>query len=112
MEVALEPIISYAVEILAVVLMAVGSWGIKTFADNLGLDKEGKLVDFLNGALDEAVHAARKRLQESGNDTDVTIRNEAVGEAVQYVVDMAPKTLKKLGYDSAKVRRMIENRLD
>jgi len=110
MDVNLAPLMNYGVEILGMVLMALGSWAASWLAHKFKLDS---LEPELDRIITEGVRFARRQVKGLvGNQVGVHVDNEIAGKALQYVADNGPKTAKKLGYTPEQLRARIEAYLD
>ena len=111
MEISLTPLLNPVIEVLAVVLLGAGTWAVSMLAQRIGLERDGGLASFVDEAIEEGVALAKRRARAAAEDADVEIDNEYLAEAVEHVIESAPKAVRKLGLGTHQIERRIEARL-
>ncbi|MFP4615574.1 MAG: hypothetical protein ACLFRB_06830 [Thiohalorhabdus sp.] len=117
MSIELAPIIEPLTQIVFAVLLAVATVGVKALAERFGLERDGQLATFLQDAIEEGLRVAERRAGKRFKDADVAVQNDLLAEAVDWVVESAPKAVKRLvpgGREALadKVAAAAENWLD
>ena len=112
MEVDLSPILNVAIDLLAVVLMALGTWALAKLGRKLGLEADDQVRLYLNDALERGIGWAKEKATRDAQDlARVEVRNKAVAEAVNYVIERVPDALKHFELDEQRVKKLVEARL-
>ena len=110
-EVDLSPLISAAVEVVTLVLLAVGAIAIRRLAAWLRLREDDEVRAYLETALRNGIDFAMRRLEERSSDLKLETKSETIAEATRYVVEQVPEAVKRLKLDQAAIERAIEARL-
>ena len=110
-EIDLSPIVPVAVDLMAAILLAVGSWALARLARWLRLKGDDEVRVYLDTALLNGIELAKRRLKERGKNLTMATKREALAHATGYVIAQVPGALKRLKVDPAAVERAIEARL-
>jgi len=109
---AFAPLLDVAIQLLASILLGVGSWAAWRVTTWLRLSNDEKVRGYLNTALENAVTwaaaEARRRVIPPGGTPGPP---DLAPEAVQYVVQRVPGALAHFGITPDGVRDMVEKRL-
>ena len=109
---AFAPLLDVAIQLLASILLGVGSWAAWRVTTWLRLSNDEKVRGYLNTALENAVTwaaaEARRRVIMAGGAPQP---GDMVPDAVQYVVQRVPGALSHFGITPDGVRDMVEKRL-
>lgn len=110
---AAAPIVSVAIQLLAAVLLAVGSWAVAWLGRRLRLQSDDVVRGYLNDALMRAVDYAETqlRLQAGQALTRPEQWRQAADLAAHYARQSVPDALKRLGVGPGQLDRMILARL-
>jgi len=107
---AFAPLLDVAIQLLASILLGVGSWAAWRVTTWLRLSNDEKVRGYLNTALENAVtwaaNEARRRVL-----PDSAPAPPDPQDAVQYVVQRVPGALQHFGITPDGVRQMVEARL-
>lgn len=110
----------FVIPFMTTVALALGSYILIRLRRWLGIQDNDKLASLADDALRNAVTYAEniaKSKIESGDWARIDVRNKVVAQAVGYVQEQIPATLKKLGFDPATpegraaIERMVVARL-
>lgn len=109
------PFLTVLIQIFAAVLLAVGSWAVKKFADRLGLDQDDRMRVYLQDALANAVkygkQQATTKIAQSGV-SKVEIDNQIAADAARYVIESTPDAVKKLKLTEDNIKKLVLARLE
>jgi hypothetical protein len=111
MDVNLEPLLQFAIEIVLPLLGVVAMAGIKALASKLGVERDAQIIQTIRGEVDDAVAWAQKRAEKESEGASADLGNDSVDMVVNQVVSQFPKWMKKIGYGPADVRKLVEARL-
>ncbi len=112
MEIDLTPILDVGIDFLAVVLMALGTWALAKLGRKFGLEADDQVRIYLNEALERGVGWAKEQARNRADDfARIEVRNQAVAEAANYVIERVPSAIRHFGLDRARVEKLIEARL-
>lgn len=112
-EIDFGPILVDAViPMLAAVLMALGGWAIRWAGRRLKLAADAEIRVYLEQALERGVaYGAGKAAALAAGRARIEVRNAAVAEGAQYVVNAVPDALRHFGITPGRLERMLEARL-
>lgn len=112
MDIDLSPILGVGIDLLAVVLMALGGWALAKLGRKFGLEADDQVRVYLNEALERGVGWAKEQARKRAEDfARIEVRNQAVAEVANYVIERVPSAVKHFGLDRARVESLIEARL-
>lgn len=98
----------YIVEIVGILVAAVVGWIVKLIRDKIGLDIEARHREALQTALNNAAGLIIGKGENLAGKLKITVQNDAIAEAVSYVLKGAPDALAYFGVTPDRVRQMIE----
>jgi len=105
-EVVMDPLMNYMLEVVMSVVGVMVVWGLKEAAEWVGVEKNKKMMEYVENAVWDGVDYVSKQ------NVDVSVEMEGVmAEAVQMVMNKVPKYMEKLGLDAEEVAEMVRNRL-
>ena len=105
---ALEPLIEAAVGVVAAIVTAAAV----RFFDWAGVEKEARLRESVQSALDAAAAYAKEIMIRRGRDVaDIHVRTEMNAIATQYVIEAVPKALKHFQIDERGLRDRVTARI-
>ncbi len=108
----ISPIFDVLLELLATVLMALGTWGITLLSRKLKLSNDSEIRNYLEKALERAVDNATERAREAGKDyTQIEVRHELLRDAAQYIVNRTPDAVKHFNLSPGDVDELVRARL-
>ncbi len=107
----LSPLTSVGIEILAAVLLALGSYGVYRLNKWLGLKADSEVRTYLDMALYRAVEYGKGQANAKAGKMTVKTSNEVVTAAVTYAVAAVPDALERFGITPEKLADMIRARL-
>lgn len=112
MGIDLSPILNLGIDLLAVVLMALGTWALARLGRKFGLESDDRIRVYLDEALMRAVDWAKEKARQRGEDLAVIeVRHKAIAEAANEVIARVPDAVRHFGLDEARVTKLIESRL-
>lgn len=98
----------YIVEIVGIVIAGLVGWIVKLIRDKLNIDIEARHREALQTALTNAAGLVIGKGEHLAGRLKVDVKNDAVAEAVSYVLKGAPDALAYFGVTPDRVRQMIE----
>lgn len=117
MTVDLAPLVQAAVGIAALAVATFGSWALQRLATRLGIqlsaERQARLDDAMTKAAQAGAVAAENLASTRGWDHP-EVRNQMIGQGLQYLVARFPDALKQCGLDpadpadAARIRGAIE----
>jgi len=84
---------------LASVLSAFGSWALARLADALGVDRDRRILDAIELAMDEALRSAYNRARERYGEFKVEMESELVKDVTTQILRRFPDWLGRYDYD-------------
>jgi hypothetical protein len=98
----------YIVEIVAILIAGLAGWIFNLLRTQLGLAIESRHRDALQTALTNAAGLVIGKGENLAGKLQITVRNDAIAEAVSYVLKGAPDALAYFGLTPDRLRQMIE----
>jgi hypothetical protein len=98
----------YIVEIVGIAIAAVVGWIVKLLRDKLNIEIEARHREALQTAVTNAAGLVIGKGEHLASKLKITVQNDAIGEAVAYVLKGAPDALAYFGVTPDRVRQMIE----
>lgn len=112
MEIDLTPVLDAGIDLLALVLMALGSWAIARLGRKFGLESDDRIRVYLGEALVSGIGWAKEQARKRSEDiAHVEVRNKLVAEAAGYVIERVPGAVNRFGLDRQRIEKLIEARL-
>jgi len=111
MEVILDPLIDYVIEIVAALVGILASWALKRAADWMGVPRESEMYAWVQDQVERALDDVERRVKKRATGTEVTLENADIAKAAQIAISNSPKYLDRLGLGEEDVKRMIRERL-
>ena len=114
----ITPITSALMQLLGAVIMGFGTWAVGRFVQWLGLKNSEQIAANIDDALRKAVtyglQQAQDEIRAKGWD-HVDVRNKALQQALPYMINHFPDTLKAAGLDlnnQDQTAKLVERALD
>lgn len=108
----LKPLLDVGLQILAAVLLALGSWAATWLVKKLKLSADSEVRLYLDQALQRGVTYAVEHARTRGADlARVEVRNEIVAKAASYAATRVPDALKHFNVTPEQVKAMVIARL-
>lgn len=107
----LAPLASVGLELVAAVLMAVGSYGVYRLNRWIGLKEDSEVRAYLDGALHQAVEYGLDRAAPVAGKLTVKTKNEVVASAASYAAAAVPDALARFQITPERLADMIRARL-
>lgn len=108
-----SPILNHLVEIVAGILMVLGTWAIHRLSAFLKLKEDSEVRAYLETSLDNAIAYAKAAARERGGDwLQVDVKRSMVAEAANYVIRATPDALKRFGITPDQLQDMLRARLE
>jgi len=108
----LAPLTSTLMQLLATLIMGVGTWAVSRLVQWLGLRNAAQATAALDDVLQKAVTYGLQQTQdvirEKGWD-HIEVRNQALAKAVPYLIERFPDTLRAVGVDLANRNAMTSS---
>jgi hypothetical protein len=98
----------YIVEIVGIAIATVVGWIVNLLRIRFGLEIEARHREALQTALTNAAGLVIGKGENLAGKLQVTVRNDAIAEAVSYVLKGAPDALAYFGLTPDRVRQMVE----
>lgn len=111
MMIDLAPLASVGLELVAAVLMAVGSYAVWRLNRFLGLREDSEVRAYLDGALHQAVEYGLEKAAPAAGKLSVKTRNEVVASAASYAAAAVPDALARFNITPERLGDMIRARL-
>ena len=112
MEIDLTPVLDMGIDLLAVVLMGLGTWALAKLGRKFGLEADDQIRLVLQEALEKGVGYARERAREQGDDfARIEVRNAAAATAANYVIGRVPQAAAHFGLNEDGLRELVRARL-
>lgn len=112
MEIDFTPIIDVGIDVLALILMAIGTWALAKLGRKFGLEADDQVRVYLGealvGGIGWAKEQARKRSQDIAR---IEVRSRLVAEASNYVIERVPDAVNRFGLDRDRIEKLVEARL-
>lgn len=107
MEISLSPIMTMLVEVLTIVLLALGGFAVNKVREKFGIEAESDVALALHAGIDRAIHFAMQKVAERGESITVNVQNEIVANATKYIVDNFPGTLARFGLTEQRIADLV-----
>ncbi len=114
----LTPLIDMLLQLVAAVLLSMGTWAVARLIRWLGLRNSAQATGALDDALQKSITFGLQQSQDlirrKGWD-DVDVRTSAIGQALPYMIERFPDVLKAVGVDTsdqASLQRIVSGALD
>lgn len=107
MDVSLSPLLGMAVEILTIVILAIGAWAGTKLAGYFGVEAESDTSIALHDGIDRAIHFAMQKVADRGEGITVNVKNEVVANALNYILENFPGTIKQFGLNEKRIADLI-----
>ena len=112
MEIDFTPVLDMGIDLLAVVLMGLGTWALAKLGRKFGLEADDQIRLVLQEALEKGVGYARERAREQGDDfARIEVRNAAAATAANYVIGRVPQAAAHFGLNEDGLRELVRARL-
>lgn len=112
MEIDVTPVLNLGIDLLALVLMALGSWAIARLGRKFGLEADDQIRVYLGEALVSGIGWAKEQARKRSQDmARIEVRNKLAAEAAGYVIERVPDAVKRFGLDRQRIEKLIEARL-
>lgn len=111
MEIDISPLLDVGIELLAGILLALGSFAVWKVSTWLKLKEDDAVRGYLNEALARAVEYGKVEAKKAGARTTVKIENVTVAAATQYAVERVPDALARFKITPEALTSMIRARL-
>jgi hypothetical protein len=98
----------YIVEIVGILIAGMVGWIVNLLRIRFGLEIEARHREALQTALTNAAGLVIGKGENLAGKLQVTVRNDAIAEAVSYVLKGAPDALAYFGLTPDRVRQMVE----
>lgn len=95
------------VEVLTIVLLALGTFAVNKVREKFGIDAESEVAQTLHAGIDRAVHFAMQKVAERGEPITIKVKNEIVANATKYIVDNFPGTLARFGLTEQRIADLV-----
>lgn len=109
------PFLNYGIELLAVVLVAIAGFAYRKLASRFDwldeLDADVVVEDYIERAIAHGKKKAKAFAEKKGKNVDLG-QPEVVDTMVNYIMERAPKALKKVGFTRDRVRELLLERLE
>ena len=109
------PLVVVGIEVLAGLLLAVGSWGAYKLTQYLDLKNEEQLRNVVMSAIERGVNYGKNKALEEVKDADwaeYETKNKLVGHAAQYVLTKVPNAVKKFKLTEDQIKDLVLAKLD
>lgn len=108
-----SPLVEVIISLVALVLGAIGTLVLEQVRKWLGVKKDNELVVQLDNFINHGIEYVVDEMRDAGVEKfdDVKIKNQIVEGVLEYVVSVAPKTVKELKVEN-KLRELIRSNLN
>ncbi len=108
----LKPLLDIGLQLLAAVLLALGTWAVTWVVRKLKLSADSEVRAYLDAALRRGIDFAIEKAQRNGEDiARVSVRSRMAADALNYAVAHVPGALRHFQLTPEKVRDLIVARL-
>ncbi|WP_395175033.1 inadl protein [Roseibium alexandrii] len=108
----IDQVISGVFAVVSFGVLWLGRQAIGAFQERTGIEIDEQFARRLDDALWKAVDFGRTKAYETAKKrSEINVRNEAIGNALNYAMDAVPDTLNYFDIDQARLVDMIEARL-
>lgn len=109
----LTPIVTTALEFIAVVFGAAATWALRLLMRKLRLSADNEVRLYLEAALQAGLGAGLAKARNMATDTPkIELKSAVVAEAANYAIARVPDALKRFGLTDDAVREMVLARLE
>jgi len=111
-EIDLTPLLDVGLQILAGILLAVGTWAVSKIAKKVGIEVDDAARAYVREAIQGGIDYAVKAAKAAGKDvTKIEVKNELVADAVNYVLAQVPDGIRKLNLTQENVENLVRRHL-
>lgn len=112
----LAPAVQVLLQMLAGLLLAVGTWGVKRISDRFGIEVDDKIRGYLmsavSGAVGFGIRKAKALIEEKPGWTRIQVENAIVASAASYILSKVPDAVKRFNLTEEDIRDLILAKLD
>jgi hypothetical protein len=101
----------YLVELIGVAIFALLGWGTKILKAKTGIEIDAKHRDTIQLALTNAAGLVISKAGDHMIGRKMDLKNEALAQAVGYVIKAAPEAIEHFGLTAAELREKIEAKI-